>query len=74
MKTKVKKGQSSSPYKSGDFYKREKSAKPVTSNKSSTTIKTPSTSTDNSKSLSGEAAHLAEQVGVEIFVFLVIEI
>ncbi|KAJ0178965.1 hypothetical protein K1T71_005740 [Dendrolimus kikuchii] len=50
------------------YFKREKSAKSVTGNKSSTTIKQPSSTTDNSKSsrdnraLSGEAAHLAEQV------------
>lgn len=59
---KKKKGSNSLSY-----FKREKSAKPVTDNKSSTTIKQPST-TDGLKSsrdgrpLSGEAAHLAEQV------------
>lgn len=65
--TKKKKGNSNpQPYKGGDYYKREKHPKPMTSQKSSTTIKPPSTSSDISKkefkSLSGEAAHLAEQV------------
>ncbi|KAJ8727389.1 hypothetical protein PYW07_001508 [Mythimna separata] len=52
-------------FKGSDYYKRDKSIKPMTSNKSSTTIKAPSTSSDNSKTfkaLGGEAAHLAEQV------------
>ncbi|XP_026737476.1 cytosolic carboxypeptidase-like protein 5 isoform X4 [Trichoplusia ni] len=67
LDTKKKKGSSNtSTYKGGDYFKREKSAKTMTSNKSSTTIKPPSTLSDSSKKdikmLSGEAAHLAEQV------------
>ncbi|CAH0605583.1 unnamed protein product [Chrysodeixis includens] len=65
--TKKKKGSSStSTYKGGDYFKRDKSAKTLTNNKSSTTIKPPSSLSESSKKdikmLSGEAAHLAEQV------------
>ncbi|KAJ8733482.1 hypothetical protein PYW08_001780 [Mythimna loreyi] len=64
MKSK-KKGVNERGYKGGDYYKRDKTGKPIASNKSSTTIKAPSTSSENSKNfktLTGEAAHLAEQV------------
>lgn len=59
-----KKKNSNTSYKA-DVYKREKSGKPVASNKSSTTIKQPSANSENkdSKTLSVEAATLADQVG-----------
>ncbi|XP_030030620.1 cytosolic carboxypeptidase-like protein 5 isoform X2 [Manduca sexta] len=64
--TKKKKVSNTTSYKSNDGYKREKSAKSVTGNKSSTMIKQASfTESKNSKeikSMGGEAANLAEQV------------
>ncbi|XP_063823990.1 cytosolic carboxypeptidase-like protein 5 isoform X1 [Ostrinia nubilalis] len=64
LDAKKKKSSNASTFKGNEF-KREKSGKSTTSTKSSTTIKQPSSESarkQDSKNLSGEAAHLAEQV------------
>ncbi|KAM3961003.1 LOW QUALITY PROTEIN: cytosolic carboxypeptidase-like protein 5 [Aphomia sociella] len=64
LDSKKKKSANTLPFK-GNEYKREKSAKSLSGNKSTTTIKQPSgtdSAKKDAKTLSGDAAHLAEQV------------